>query len=178
MRMKSLACLGMLVATVSVVQADVLNYDPLLPAPAPVLDSGVWTYDDISAAWSDSTDSPYVYVSLPGWATFTLTDDFIVGDQYKVWDGGNLILTTALSAGGVPIPGAGGPGYQWGQVLLAPGAHSLTVQGDGVAGVPAGFFTHLDSAQTPGMPDGGSLMLVTGMLWGALGLGSLRRKRA
>lgn len=174
--LKSLACLVMLGATVSVVQADVLNYDPTQPAPAPVLDNG-WTYDQIDYAWTDSLDSPYNLV-LSGWAMFTITDSFVVGDTYKVWDGANLILTTTFPPPANPIPGAGGSSYSWGQVLLGPGSYNLHVQGDGKGGLSAGFYTRLDSAQPPSVPDGGSLMLVTGMLWGTLGLGSLWRKRA
>ncbi len=140
--------------------SQALNYDPTLPAPAPVLDAG-WASDQIDFAWTDSLDSPYVYASLPSAATFTITDDFIVGDNYKVWDFGTLILTTGLTAGGQPYGGGvGGPSYQWGSVLLSAGAHSLTVQGDGVGGLPAGFYTRLDTAI--GTPDGGSTMALLG----------------
>jgi len=153
------------------VASQALNYDPSLPAPAPVLDAG-FASDVIFGSGVDSADSPYVYSPLPTAATFTITDDFIVGDTYKVYDFGTLILTTSVSGGGQPYGGVGGAAYSWGSVLLSAGAHSLTVQGDGVGGLPAGFYTRLDTARAT--PDAGSFALVGGVVWA--GLLGLRRK--
>ena len=149
-----------------------LNYDPTKPAPAPILDAG-YTYDQVNAAGIDSVDSPYLYTPLATAATFTITDDFVVGDTYKVYDFGALILTTAVQGGGQPYGGGvGGAAYSWGSVLLSAGNHSLTVQGDGAGGLPAGFYTRLDTARQT--PDTGSFALVGGVVWA--GLLGLRRR--
>ncbi len=157
-----------LVLVAATVSSQALNYDPAQPAPAPVLNAG-WTYDQVNGPWINSVDSPYAF-ALPGPAMFTITDDFIPGDTYKVWDFGGLILTTGLTPGGQPFPQPpGGPAFTWGSVNLAAGPHFLTVQGDGVGGIPAGFYTRLDT-----IPEAGSLVLLGAALWA--GLLALRRR--
>jgi len=163
--MKRLMVIGLVAAMVSAASA------------APVLDGG-WASDQINGAFIDSQDSPYVY-SLTGPAYFRVTDDYVDGDTYYVRDFGTLILTTTLSYAGAPTGFVGGgepawvsPMYSGGEVLLAPGAHSLTLQGDGVAGIPAGFWTQLTSAPIPAP---GALLL------GGLGVSLvswLRRRRS
>ncbi len=150
---KQILALGVLLA--SAYEASALNYDPFTPAPAPVLDAG-WAYDQIDAAATDSVDSPYVY-NLAGPANLTITDDFATGDTYFVYDFGNPILTTAF-AGSHGYGGQGGAGYSWGTVLLGAGAHHITVQGDGVGGLSAGFYTRLDSASVPDASTTASLL--------------------
>jgi len=145
---------------------------------APVLDGG-WVSDSISAADTDSAMSPYV-LGLSGYAAFRISDCCIVGDQYKVYDFGTLILTTAIGTPAVRTAFAdGNPSadsawtsgiYQTGEVWLSAGAHSLTVQGDGVGGLPAGFYVRLDSIPEPA---------TLGLLGLALfGLGFARRRAA
>ncbi|HNS19909.1 MAG TPA: hypothetical protein PKH24_05390 [Sedimentisphaerales bacterium] len=146
---------------------------------APVLDAG-WDYDQISASFVDSSGSPYVY-DLAAPAYFRITDQYVVGDTYYVYDFGTLILTTTASYVGDPtgFSGDGEDGwvsslYSGGEVLLVSGAHSLTVQGDGAGGVPAGFYTQLTSA-VPSVPVPGAVLL------GTLGtglVGWLRRRRS
>jgi hypothetical protein len=152
------------------------NYDPAGIPPAPVLDAG-WAYDGIDGRLVDSLDSPYIY-NLASPAYFRITDDFIVGDTYFVYDFGAPILTTSFSYAGVPT-GFSDPGesawqssaYSGGEILLAPGAHHLVVQGDGIGGIPAGFYTQLTSAPIPAP---GAILL------GSIGMGVvswLRRRR-
>jgi hypothetical protein len=129
-----------------------LNYNPSLTPPAPILGAG-WAYDQINAAFVPSVDSPYIY-NLGSAAVFTITDDFVVGDVYQVFDFGVLILTTAIW-GAMPPFGPGDPfgwvtaGYAKGQILLAPGPHQLVVMGNGAGGIPAGFYTRIDNATVP-----------------------------
>jgi len=153
-------------------------------AAVPVLDGG-WVDDLITAANADSVSSPYVF-NLPNPAIFRITDAFIVGDQYKVFDFGGLILTTALNTPAVRTPFGDDPfadaawvsaSYQHGEVLLAAGPHQLTVQGDGVGGLPAGFFVRLDS-DTSVIPEPGSMLLLSLGAAGLAGYGWRRRQRA
>lgn len=148
---------------------------------APVLDAG-WSYDQVNLSFTDSIYSPYVF-SLTSPACFRITDAFVVGDNYSVYDFGSLILTTSAPYAGMPT-GFGDPGesewlnpsYSGGEILLAIGSHELTIQGDGGAGFSAaGFYTQLTSAPCPAVPAPGAILL------GSLGAGLvnwLRRKRA
>ena len=153
-----------------------LNYDPNATPPAPVLNQG-WSYDQINALLTDSADSPYIY-NLAAPAIFRITDQFVVGDIYSVYDFGNLILVSAFNGAQAPVfpvgdaAGQAGwtdPTYSHGAVWLAAGPHDITVQGNGAGGLPAGFYDRIDS-----IPDGGA----TGLLLGGavLGLAALRRK--
>jgi hypothetical protein len=154
-----------------------VNYDPQGNPPAPVLNAG-WSYDQINQVLVDSVDSPYVY-NLANPAFFRITDDFIPGDIYTVKDFGAPILITTIPYAGVPTgfpdPGESAwqnPIYSGGEVLLAAGPHSLTVQGNGAGGVPAGFWTQLTS---PVVPAPGAILL------GGIGVslvGWLRRRRS
>ncbi len=157
--MKKLVAVCLFAMMVSVAAAGV-NYDPLATPPAPVLDAG-WAYDQVNQAFHDSSDSPYVY-DLTGPATFRITDDFALGDVYYVRDFGSLILTTTFYSGsptGFSDPsGWANDDFSKGEILLGAGAHSLTVQGNGAGGVPAGFYTQLTTA-TPAVPVPGALVL-------------------
>ena len=145
---------------------------------APALD-GDWAPDVIHNAWTDSEGSPYTLV-LDTCAVFRITDAFLEGDTFKVWDHGNLILTTSFMAGDPTTNGTSFGESAWqdirfssGEVLLDPGLHVLTIQGDGVAGLPAGFYTQLETAAC--VPAPGALML------GSIGLGCfnwIRRRKS
>lgn len=144
------------------------------PALAPTLDAG-WGYDQINAAFQNSINSPATFNLTGCGALFSITDDFVPGDTFFVYDFGNLILTTTISGGGQTFGGGvGGAAYSWGSVALSAGVHVITIQGDGVGGVPAGLYTRLDAI--PCVPDAGSTALLGGAA--LVGLVGLRRKLA
>ena len=173
---KLIVMCAIIIGVAGLVSTASANFDPEGTPPAPVLDAG-WFYDQINAAFVDSIDSPYIF-SLATPAYFRITDDFIVGDTYYVRDFGVLILTTSAPYAGVPtgFPNPGesawqNPAYSGGEILLAVGPHSLTVQGNGQGGTPAGFYTQLTSTVIPAP---GAILL------GSIGAGVvswLRRRR-
>jgi len=138
----------------------------------PVLGGG-WYSDQINAAFVDSNNSPYVF---SGPAVFRITDDFVVGDQYFVKDNLTLILVTSYLGAMAPLGGDPfgwtSASYQKGVITLGGGSHSLTIQGDGAGGVPAGFYSRLDRVDS--VPDAGSSLLLFGM--GLAGLRAWRRR--
>jgi hypothetical protein len=135
--------------------ADPVNFDSTAPRTAAAPNIG-WTADQIDLAFTDSLASAYVG-AFANPTYFRITDQFNTGDQYFVYDFGNPILVTGYAARssllpiGDPIGDAGwvNPAYQTGEILLAPGAHSITVQGDGAGGLPAGFFVRFDTVPEP-----------------------------
>ncbi len=178
------------------VQASLLNHDPSAPDPAPTLDGG-WAYDQVQSyvisygstptAGAASDASPYTF-TLGASATFQITDAFVSGDSYAVYNGNTLILTTSggiIGSSASATTGAAAwadpPDYSQGSIVLGPGSYSVTVESlNETAILPAGFFTELSSSSSiPPVPDGGSISAITGLLWaGLLGWGTLRAKRS
>jgi hypothetical protein len=146
----------------------------------PALDAG-WSYDQIDAPFINSNNGTMVY-DLAGSAVFSVTDNFVPGDVYYLYDMGNLILTTTFDGAQASLTPIGDPNgdfgwtsadYSHGSVLLAAGHHELTLQGDGVGGTPAGLYERIDS---PSVPEPSSLALA-GL--GAIGaaFAAYRRRR-
>jgi hypothetical protein len=143
----------------------------------PVLGAG-FSGDTIFARFADSAGSPYA-INFAFATTFSITDAFIVGDIYTVYDFGTLILTTSVMGPGAPFGTPGDPtgeaawengAFGRGSILLAPGAHLLTFQGNCGGGCPAEFFTRIDAA----VPDAGSTLPLLG--FALAGVAVLRRK--
>src|SRR6516164_3291058 len=58
----------------------------------PVLNGG-WVFDQVDAVMAPSESSPYVF-TLANPAFFRITDQFVPGDVYDVFDSGTLVLVT------------------------------------------------------------------------------------
>lgn len=141
---------------------------------APVLDGG-WFSDQIGAAGTNSDSSPYVF-TLTSDAFFRITDAFAPGDDFVVNNNGSLLLDPGLAAFPMGFGDDSDADDAWtdmdfesGEILLAAGMYSITVQGDGGGGLPAGFFVRLDSASEIPVPAAAPLMLA--------GLGAIAARR-
>jgi hypothetical protein len=182
--MKTAVAVTLLIAASGAAHAA-LNYDPLTPAPAPVLDQG-WSYDQINladdgTAASVSVDGPYL-LQLSDWACFTLTDAFINGDTYRIningtdyWSTDNVAGTPNTIIGDATGEAAWvAPEYDAFQIELPAGAYRIAIWGDGAGGIPAGFYTRLDAGRC--IPET-STVLSGGALAGLLAFGVWRRTR-
>jgi len=157
-------------SVLAIVLCLLVTFQPAQASPA--LDGG-WDFDQILQANANSVASPY-NINLVNPTFFRITDAFIPGDQYIVRDFGVPILTTALGSPAVRVAFGDDQtadaawvsnDYQHGEVLLAPGQHQLTVQGNGAGGLPAAFYTRLDTDRRivtePGIlvPEPGTFLL-------------------
>lgn len=150
-----------------------------LPAIAAslVIDTG-WTYDQVDSIETDSQDSP-IELNLASPAYFRVTDQFVPGDHFVVYDGASLIMSSSLDGAHTsitPVGDSNGDGgwtsadYEHGEVLLTPGLHTLHVQ-ESSGQPPAGFYIRLDSAS---VPDAAGTLPLLGL--GLAGVFGLRRR--
>jgi hypothetical protein len=145
--------------TLAAVACTLLTFGSIPHASAASLILGAgWSSDTINATSADSLSSPYL-LTFTSPAVFSVTDAFVVGDTFFVYNFGSLILTTSVAAGTPFTPSDALADNAWesgaysiGSVLLPAGNHSITIQGDGGGGVPAGFYARVDAA----VPEPGS----------------------
>src|SRR4051794_29915274 len=137
-----------------------------------------WVDDQINAANAPSTGSAWTF-TLTGPGAFRITDQFVSGDIFKLFDGATLLGTSSFNGPQVsltPIGDAAGDAgwtseiYSHLSVALAAGSYSLTVTGDCVGGVPAGFYVRVDTTEVPEP----AAMAMFGL--GLLGLAAVRRR--
>jgi hypothetical protein len=153
-----------------------------LPRPAaadtiiPV--DGTWQ----SFFWSGGpgvfNDSGAFTFSWPGTVKLTVTDSYVVGDRFEVYDSGNLIGTTSKPTLGVPDEpnldaGLADPNFSHGFFTLSAGSHSLTFKtievAPGFPGGGAGFKVQPSSVDTRQVPEPTGLALAclggAGLAW-------------
>jgi len=123
-------------------------------------------------------ESPSWDFLLAGMAEFRITDAFLRGDSFKVYDDGVLKLTTPSVDEGVscdidPANCYGLAGVSWGSFILGSGSHSLTIEtaASPYTGGGAAYF-RIDCIVAT--PEPLSIMLL-GL--GLMSLGAARRSR-
>jgi hypothetical protein len=122
-------------------------------------------------------DSPWT-LSLSGSAMLRITDAFLRGDSFAVYDKGQLRLTTPTvnledTCGMDPESCYGLVDVSWGSFILSPGEHSLTIRTvDSPYQEGGAAYFRIDRIVST--PEPVSLMLL-GL--GLMGLGAVRRSR-
>lgn len=118
-------------------------------------------------------DSPAWTITLLSGADLTVTDAFLKGDEFEVFNFGSSIGSTpvvASSGSGTNDPELAilDPGYSSASFFLAPGSYSFTIKvTDSPFGGGAGYF------RVASVPEPSTLLLLGG---GLLGLAGFRRK--
>lgn len=145
---------------------------------APVVNGG-WYEDTLTADNVSSDGSPYAFTLLTE-AWFRITDAFLTGDTFTVFETGGLspLLTTSNQAFGAGFGDNTNADFGWtsasygsAEILLSAGDYSLEVFGDCGGGCPANFFARIDTASVP-LPAG--LPLLAG---GLAAIGFIRRSK-
>ena len=147
------------------------------PASATAITAGSgWQNDQVDAAGTPSENSPWTF-TVSGPAMFSVTDAYIVGDVYQLFDASMTLVDTSTFyvGGGVQADGSflgqawANGSYSHLEYHVGPGSYSFTVEGDGAGGLPAGFGVRLDSA----VPEPATWAL---MLLGFGGMGLMLRR--
>ncbi len=110
-------------------------------ATAGAFAKGCFPADPMGAGCVPSSSGNSHFVGAPPWtfvapsdgATLTVTDAFLKGDTFEVYDNGNLIGSTSAVAangncGSDPVPCLADPTVSHAVFDLGPGAHSITIK--------------------------------------------------
>lgn len=146
--------------------------------------AGSWAVGCASGGCIASTSGNSVFLDDPAWtfsmgssSVLKITDAFLKGDSFNVYDFGTLILEmpTVLALGACgddPNNCYGTTDVSYGSIILPAGDYSLTIQvAESPSGTGAAYF-RIDPVV--GVPEPLSIMLL-GL--GFLGLGAIRRSR-
>jgi hypothetical protein len=126
------------------------------PASATAITAGSgWQDDQINSAATPSVNSAWTF-TVGTAAVFSVVDCCVVGDVYKLFDGGMNLLATSTFYAGTGIQSTGSYGSYWTDAnysklaySVGPGSYSFTIEGDGVGGLPAGLGVRLDAVPEP-----------------------------
>jgi hypothetical protein len=132
--------------------------------------------------YSSAPDAPWTFTSIGG-ARVTITDGFIEGDIFTLYDNGNAIgsttfvVNTGTDSGATdPVTALTIPGLSHGFFSLGPGSHSLIIQiVQNATGYPNGgtAWFEVQNCTCPAPLPTTSLLLGSGLL----GLAGLRLRR-
>jgi hypothetical protein len=107
---------------------------------------------------------PWTFVSGATGSTLTVTDAFLSGDRFEIFDFGALLgLTSAFVAdvdcGDDPVPCLANPGISHGVFALATGAHSISIA-VAEGGFGSGYFLVEEGGGPTAVPEPATLVLV------------------
>jgi PEP-CTERM motif len=133
-----------------------------------------------------SSGTPTTFLDAPAWSfmsgatgsTLSVTDAFLAGDRFQIFDFGLSIGLTSVPVAGTdcgddPVPCLVDPGMSHGVFALASGAHSITLAPTLSGGGGTGYLLLEDGGGPTAVPEPATLVLLT---TGA-GMAYYRRRR-